>query len=187
MEYVLIRSQRKTLSIEVRPEGLLALAPLHMPRREIDAFILSRMTWIRKQEEKLSRQALEAQEAGVLSEQDIRALKKQVRRIIPSRVAYYAPLVGVTYGKISIRLQKTKWGSCSADGNLSFNALLMLAPPEVLDSVVVHELCHRKEMNHSARFYAEVLRVFPAYKTHYHWLKEHGAMLWQRINGSLPS
>ena len=90
---------------------------------------------------------------------------------------YYAPKVGVVYGSITIRCQKSRWGSCSSKGNLSFNCLLMLAPPEIIDSVVVHELCHRKEMNHSAAFYAHVLRVFPEYWTWRRWLKENGPAL----------
>ena len=92
-------------------------------------------------------------------------------------MAHYAPLVGVSYGRITIRCQRTRWGSCSSKGNLNFNCLLMLAPPEVLDCIVVHELCHRKEMNHSQRFYAEVLRVMPDYRERYKWLKENGHML----------
>ena len=101
--------------------------------------------------------------------------------VIPRRAAYYAPLVGVQYGRITIRNQRTRWGSCSGKRNLNFNCLLMLAPPEVVDSVVVHELCHLKEMNHSPRFYAEVLRVFPDYRKWDKWLKENGAALLARM------
>ena len=111
------------------------------------------------------------------SVEEIQKLADQALQVIPQRVAYYAPKVGVTYGKITIRNQKTRWGSCSSRGNLNFNCLLMLAPPEVIDSVVVHELCHRKEMNHSDRFYQEVLRVFPDYWKWNQWLKEHGNQL----------
>ena len=82
---------------------------------------------------------------------------------------------------IRIRVMKTRWGSCSSKGNLNFNCLLMLAPPEVLDSVVVHELCHRKHMNHSAAFYAEIDRVFPDYKIHHAWLKKNGRALMNRV------
>ena len=179
--YTLIRSRRKTLSLEVRPEGLIARAPLRMPKREIDAFILAHENWIAKHEQKIAAQKKAAASQGLLTEEEIRQLKKDARRVFAERAAYYAPKIGVDYGKIFIRAQKTKWGSCSAEGNLSFNYLLMLAPPEVLDSVVVHELCHRKEMNHSPRFYADVLRVYPDYKKHYRWLKENGNMLQQRV------
>ena len=92
-----------------------------------------------------------------LTAEELRALSDKAREVIAARVAYYAPRIGVTYGKITIRRQRTRWGSCSSRGGLSFNCLLMLAPPEALDSVVVHELCHRKEMNHSDRFYAGAL------------------------------
>lgn len=108
---------------------------------------------------------------------EIDELMKQAKKVIPERVAFFAPLVGVVPGRIAIRCQKTRWGSCSAKGNLNFNCLLMLAPPEVMDSVVVHELCHLKQMNHSKKFYDEVLRVMPDYRTRQKWLKEHGAEL----------
>ena len=101
--------------------------------------------------------------------------------LISGRTNAYKKAMGVTIGWITIRNQKTRWGSCSSKGNLNFNCLLMLAPPEVLDSVVVHELCHRREMNHSQKFYAEVLRVFPTYRTQEKWLKEHGGELLKRL------
>ena len=88
----------------------------------------------------------------------------------------------MTYGRITIRAQHTRWGSCSSKGNLNFNCLLMLAPPEVLESVVVHELCHRIEMNHGPRLYAAVYRVFPEYDKCNRWLKAHGAALQARMN-----
>ena len=108
---------------------------------------------------------------------EIDELMKEAKKVIPERVAFFAPLVGVTPGRITIRCQKSRWGSCSARGNLNFNCLLMLAPEEVMDSVVVHELCHLKQMNHSKKFYDEVLRVMPDYRARQKWLKEHGAEL----------
>ena len=90
------------------------------------------------------------------------------------RVAYYAEKLGVSYGKITLRQQKTRWGSCSSEKNLNFNWKLILAPPEVLDYVVVHELCHLKEMNHSKAFWDEVGKVMPEYETYKLWLKENG-------------
>jgi predicted metal-dependent hydrolase len=82
--------------------------------------------------------------------------------------------MGVEYGRITIRMQKSRWGSCSGKGNLNFNCLLMRTPDEIIDYVVVHELCHLKEMNHSPRFWAEVEKIFPDYKERRKWLKDHG-------------
>ena len=100
---------------------------------------------------------------------------------IPKRVQHYAPLVGVTCGRITIRNQRSRWGSCSSKGNLNFNCLLMLCPEEVRDYVVIHELCHRIEMNHSPKFWAEVERVCPDYRAHRKWLKDHGTELIGRL------
>ena len=179
MELEIIRSDRKTISVQIKPERIIVRAPLRMSDKDIDAFLLEKKAWIDKhvavamQQQKAAEQKLTAAEIHQLAD---RALK-----VIPERVRHYAPLVGVTYGRITIRNQKTRWGSCSSSGNLNFNCLLMLAPPEVLDSVVVHELCHRKEMNHYSRFYAEVLRVFPEYHKWHKWLKENGPILLNRM------
>ena len=118
----------------------------------------------------------------MLSEEDIRLLKEQAKEYFPRRVAHYADLLGVRPGRITIRCQKTRWGSCSSKGNLNFNCLLMLTPPEVIDSVVVHEVCHLLEMNHSKRFYERVYSVFPEYKKHHGWLKKHGPELMARAH-----
>ena len=96
------------------------------------------------------------------------------KETITKRVSYFARLMGVSYRNITIREQKTRWGSCSSEKNLNFNWKLILAPPEVLDYVVVHELCHLKEMNHSKAFWDEVGKVMPEYETHKLWLKENG-------------
>lgn len=116
--------------------------------------------------------------------EEIRRLADEAMRVLPERAAYYAPKVGVSYGRITIRNQRTRWGSCSGKGNLNFNCLLMLAPEQVQDYVVVHELCHRLEMNHSARFWSEVERVFPDYRIAKQWLKEHGEEIMRRMTGN---
>ena len=100
---------------------------------------------------------------------------------LPERAARFAPLVGAGYGRITIRAQRTRWGSCSGKGNLNFNCLLMLAPEAVRDYVVVHELCHRKEMNHSQRFWQEVEALLPDYRTPRKWLKDNGSALIARL------
>ena len=99
----------------------------------------------------------------------------------PKRVKYFAELMGVEYGGITIRNQKTRWGSCSGKKNLNFNCLLMLTPDDVKDYVVVHELCHLIEMNHSPRFWAEVERILPDFKKSRLWLKRNGGAIIGRM------
>ena len=180
MTYRVIRSNRKTLSMEMKPEGLIVRAPYGTSQRQIDAFVQAHRTWIEKTKKKMEQSPAPA---NLLTKEEIHELARQAASYIPGRVAFYAPLVGVTYGRITIRNQKSRWGSCSAKGNLNFNCLLMLTPPEVIDSVIVHELCHRKEMNHSKRFYAEVLRVFPDYDRWNGWLKKNGTAIMRQMTG----
>ena len=178
MNYQIIRSNRRSLGLEVKPDGtIIVRAPRLMPKWQIQSFVEEHRTWIARQLAKV--QAASA--VTPLTAEELQNLTSKAKDVFAERVACYAPKIGVTYGKITIRHQKTRWGSCSRAGNLNFNCLLLLAPPEVLDSVVVHELCHRKEMNHSARFYAEVLRVFPEYYKWHGWLKSHGQELISRL------
>ncbi len=179
MKYRIIRSQRKTLGLEVKEQEIIVRAPMWAATSDIDRFVKSHRDWIEKKIRKLEEQRQLAAEP--LTEEEVRDLVSAAQKYIPERVAYFAPLVGVKYGRVTIRKQHTRWGSCSAKRNLSFNCLLMLTPPEVIDSVVVHELCHLKEMNHSSRFYQEVLRVFPDYRKWDKWLKENGRALMMRI------
>lgn len=180
MNYRIIRSKRKTIGLEITDEGLLVRAPLRASRREIESVISAHETWIRKKTAQYKQAKASAETKGILSESDIRRLAEQAKEYIPQRVAYYAPLLGVSPGRITIRNQKTRWGSCSAKGNLNFNCLLMLTPPEVIDSVVVHELCHLLEMNHSKRFYDHMLSVYPDYRKHHAWLTKHGPEIMAR-------
>ena len=115
------------------------------------------------------------------TEEEINDFAEKAMQIIPEKVKHYAALVGVDYGRITIRNQRTRWGSCSGKGNLNFNCLLVLFPDEMIDSVVVHELCHRKHMDHSKEFYAEVDRVFPEYRKCQKWLKENGGLYLRRM------
>lgn len=183
MKYRLIRSNRKTISIEVHPDGILVRAPFRATTSQIDTFLQQKADWITKTQAKIASTPPPPPVENPLSMEEIRDLANRALAYIPQRVKHYAPLVGVSYGRITIRNQRSRWGSCSAKGNLNFNCLLMLTPPEVIDSVVVHELCHRKEMNHSKAFYAEVLRVFPEYHKWNQWLKENGDQLMRRMNG----
>ncbi len=106
-----------------------------------------------------------------------RRCRQAAREHFAGRCRHYLQYTGGSYSRITIRDQKTRWGSCSSTGTLSFNYRLMFAPPRVLDYVVIHELCHLTHMNHSREFWNLVASVMPEYKIHRNWLKEHGREL----------
>lgn len=106
-----------------------------------------------------------------------RALSRRALARVRERLAYYAPRLGVEFGRVAIRDQRSRWGSCSAKRNLNFNWKLIMAPPEALDYVVVHELCHLIEFNHSPRFWRLVEGQMPEYESWKRWLKDHGKEL----------
>lgn len=181
MEYTLIRSERKKLTVSVKADGRIAVRAPHMLGTEqIEAFLSANSELIMRHAEEAKRK-----NAGVkrLTEQELSRLFEKAEKVIPEKAAHFAEKIGVTYSRITIRAQRTRWGSCSVNGNLSFNALLMLMPDEVIDSVVIHELCHRKEMNHQAGFYELLYSVCPDYDKCRAWLKEHGGAILRRLGG----
>jgi len=103
--------------------------------------------------------------------------RRQARRWIEARVAYFAGLHGFQPGRVRISSARTRWGSCSRQGTLSFPWRLVMAPSEVIDYVVVHELCHLEHLNHSKAFWAHVRSILPGYKRQRAWLKHHGERL----------
>lgn len=177
----IIRSDRKTLSIQLKPSEIIARAPLCMKDKEIYNFIELKRTWIEKNLTKIEEREKAISDVQPFTQEEINALAKKAKHIILERVKYYAPKIGVTYNRITIRCQRTRWGSCSLKGNLNFNCLLVLFPIEAIDSVVVHELCHRKHMNHSPQFYAEIEKVFPEYKKWHKWLSDNGGVYMGRL------
>ena len=173
-----IRCRRKSVGIRVTDGGeVVVRAPLHISERELRRILESKRAWI----EKTRAAAAAREQAPKYTREEIEAFAQQALETIPPRVRAWAQRLGVTFGRITIRNQRSRWGSCSSKGNLNFNCLLMLAPPDVLDYVIVHELCHRKELNHSPRFWAEVERVLPDYKKPLKWLKSEGQGLIARL------
>lgn len=180
MKVTVIRSNRKTVAIQVNSDlSVTVRAPRSASEKDIEEILKKKEAWISKHIEKIkeTKERFEAELTEKLTREKVIALAEEALKVIPERVEYFAKVIGVTYGKITIRNQKTRWGSCSSKGNLNFNCLLMLAPPEVLDYVVVHELCHRKQMNHSKAFWLEVEKVLPDYKEVRKWLKEEGSQM----------
>ena len=177
-DYEVIRSRRRTIAIEIDRTGRIKVrAPYNVGNFRIRRFVEEKENWIEKVLARIGRgesDAISSDDLPPISDADKQLLADQAKKIIPAKVAHYSELIGVDFGRITIRAQKTRWGSCSTKGNLNFNCLLLRAPEEILDYVIVHELCHRKEMNHSKAFWAEVAKVCPDYKKHRKWLKDHG-------------
>ena len=181
MEYELIKSRRRTIAVQVQHGRVIVRAPNRTPRREIDAFVNQHEKWIEAHLEKEREELAAAQLVEKLSREEREDLYRRAKEYLPDRVEYYAAMLGVCPGRITVRCQRTRWGSCSTKKNLNFNCLLMLTPQEVIDAVVVHELCHLKEMNHSERFYALVRKLYPEYDRWNRWLKENGKLLLARV------
>ena len=167
---------RTTLEVEVKSDlSVIVRVPLSISDKEINRFIKQKET---KKEKTLKRiGSRQRPYFPNLSQNDIKALAEKAAKVIPEKTKYYAPLIGVNYAKITIRNQTSRWGSCSSNGNLSFNCLLMLCPDSCIDYVVVHELCHRKELNHSPRFWRLVENILPDYKARRAWLRENGSAI----------
>mgnify|MGYP002860854616 CR=1 FL=1 len=176
IKYSVVRSRRRTISVEVRTDGSVVVrAPYRMDAARIGQFVRSKQDWIEKHlEAMLLRQQTISNNRKHFTEEEIKQIIEKAKQVIPQRTACFAERIGVDYGRITLRNQKTRWGSCSAKGNLNFNYMLAAMPPEILDYVVVHELCHRLEMNHSPHFWSEVEKTFPDYREAKKWLKEHG-------------
>jgi len=174
----LIRTKRKTLGIYIRPDGTVEVrAPLRLPQRDIEHFVQEKAAWItEKQQLVQQRQA----NALPLTPELEKQCRKQAKAILPGRVAHFAAIMGVQPTAMRITGATTRWGSCSSKGSVNFSWRLMLCDDDVIDYVVVHELAHLREMNHSPRFWAIVAGVLPDYKRRKAKLSKQPALLGNR-------
>lgn len=162
MDHTVIYSDRRSISISVTREGdLLVRAPYGTPREHIDALLLSHTDWIKKHTAR--RAAILAREEA-LTAADIARLKKEARAYFSALTKKYASLMQIDYNRLTITSAKSRFGSCSSAGNIAYSYRLMLYPEAAREYVVVHELAHRREMNHGKAFYAIVESVLPDYK-----------------------
>ena len=165
IEYHLIRADRRSIGIEVDREGKVTVrAPYSCEKKRIDRFLLEKENWIRQKVKLQKENAMKRQEKREMPEAEKKYYRNLAREVLGARTGYYARKMGVTYGRISIREQKTRWGSCSSEGNLNFNCRLLFVPDRIVDYVVIHELAHRRFMNHSKAFWKEVEKYMPDYK-----------------------
>jgi len=160
--YELVRSDRRTMSLEVDTEGrLLVRAPRFTPRWRIDAFVRERADWI---ERARARQAQRQQRLPVIREEDKPLYVKQAKAILPGKIDRYARIMGVQPTGLTVTSARTRFGSCSGKDRLSFSWRLMAYPEAAIDYVVVHELAHIRYKDHGPAFYRFIASVLPDYK-----------------------
>ena len=175
MNIQVIKSRRRTIGIEVHADGkVIVRTPLRMSSSEINRFIEEHDEWIRQKldfvrQKSDNRRGTGAPGVECLSKQELDNIKDTFEK----RVQFYCDIMNVSVGRITIRNQKTRWGSCSSKGNVNFNYQLYYMPQELMDYVIVHELSHRRHMNHSAEFWEEVEKYCPEYRIYRKQLKEY--------------
>lgn len=171
MKYSVIKSWRKTLSLTVKHGEIIVRAPYLTSKQTIENFLKKNKSWIDKR-------MIYQKNVKKLSESEIGDLKKQAKQYIPNRVEEIAKKFWKTYNKVKITSAQTRWGSCTSQKNLNFSYRLMACPNHVIDYVIIHELAHLKEMNHSHRFWSHVAEMKPDYKKDELWLKQNGWIIW---------
>ena len=160
-----IRSRRRTLSLEITPRGeVLVRAPLRTSEAVIRRFVEGKQGWIETHLALVRERMAAADAQERFTEAERNALRERARPVFEARVNHFASLLGMSRGKITIRTQRSRWGSCSANGNISINVDVVCFEQECIDYVVIHELCHLKHMDHSADFWALVATCCPEYK-----------------------
>lgn len=178
------RSKRKSAAIKITAAmQIVVYVPLYVSDNEIERMVISKSKWIDEHMLKVQSTVDERSKLEKITFEQIKELADQAVEYIPKRVKYYAEKENFVYNKITIKNLVSRWGSCSTKGNLNFNCLLMLTPDYVIDYIVVHELCHLREMNHSEKFWAEIEKIMPDYQRAELWLKQNGGNLISRMRG----
>lgn len=178
------RSKRKSAAIKITADmQIVVFVPLYVSENEIERMVISKSKWIDEHMLKVQSTIDERGKLEKITFEQVKELADQAVEYIPKRVKYYAEKENFVYNKITIKNLVSRWGSCSTKGNLNFNCLLMLTPDYVIDYIVVHELCHLREMNHSEKFWAEVEKIMPDYQRAELWLKQNGGNLISRMRG----
>lgn len=162
--YELTRSKRKSIAVSVREDlRVIVRAPLKMPLRDIEGFVVKHSAWIEKHKLLMEQRKIRQMENQLSGEQRD-ALRQKAREVLPQRVAYFSAIIGVEPTGVKVTSAVTRWGSCSAKNSLCFSYRVMLLPNEIIDYIIVHELTHIKVKNHSAAFYSEISKYQPDYK-----------------------
>ena len=169
MDLEIIYSNRKTISITVKEGRVIVRAPRGISQARIDSFVNKNLAWIEKRIEITKNQH---DPIASMTDAQIKRLRELARTYLTAKTEECSKIMGLKFGRITITGAKTRFGSCSSKGNISYSYRLMLYPEAAIDYVVVHELAHLVEMNHSRRFYAIVEKVLPDYKERVKLLKK---------------
>lgn len=161
ISYRVVRSRRRTLAIEVRAQGeVVVRAPFAVSDAEITAFMKAKQGWVLNHVRRMA----ERPQRREWSKEETKRLVDRARAVLPVLVERHAKLMGLSPSGITVTGARTRYGSCSAKGNLCFSCYLMASPDDAIEYVVVHELCHLTHMNHGPRFYALLERYLPDWK-----------------------
>lgn len=169
MKYNVIYSDRKTVNISVKDGNVIIKAPRRIKKEELLRIIEKHKAWIDKA---VIREREKREKYESLGEGEIKALKKSAREYLTEKCEYFSKLMGLEYNRITITSAKTRFGACTSAKNISFSYRLMLYPEPAREYVVVHELAHLIEMNHSKKFYAIIEKYLPDYKERKKLLKK---------------
>lgn len=163
--YTLKRHPRsKHLRINIHADRrIVVTAPRHVPQHAIEQFVREKTPWITKTIAALPT-STQLHTREDITQESIHACRARATKYIRDRLVHFLGYYGYSYGRISIKKMTSRWGSCSSEGNLSFDYRLLFLPQEVSDYVIVHEICHLKELNHSSRFWQLVSETIPEYK-----------------------
>ena len=162
LDYITVRRRRSRLSIVVDGNrGVRVMAPLGVNEKVIEAFVASHKEWIEKALSKVEKKK-EIPIPG--AQKSFHAHNARAKKILTQRVQFFAKQMGVKVSKVTIKRTKRQWGSCSSSGVISLHYKLIFLSPQIMDYVVVHELCHITHPNHSSAFWRAVEAVFPTYR-----------------------
>jgi predicted metal-dependent hydrolase len=193
VEPQIIFSKRRSIGLQIGLKGLVIRVPMRTPLKYIKQLLESKKEWIesklrlleKKQENKNKDFLNDHNQIWLFGEKNDLELennnldlklfyKKKLEKYLEQKLQNYANLIGVKYSEVKVKKLKSKWGSCSSKGTLIFNSSLAKCPESVIDYVIIHELCHRKQMNHSKKFWDLVELHYPNWKQVKKWFKIYG-------------
>ena len=182
VQMTLTRSSRKTVGLKIKNSRNITLTfPRHFTDSDIEDFLVKRRSWIDHYVQKTRMRELETGALPMLTYEELAKLGDDTLSLLMPLLDEYIPLLRVRVNRVTVKAQRTRWGSCSVRGNLNFNCLLALTPDYVQRYIVVHELCHLLNMNHSPAYWAEVARIMPDYEMAEAWIKAEGWKLFKRL------